>query len=151
MDPCRTPHMLHLVSHRAQFWDLYSSWQYINDINENIQSSICLFADDSIIYCIYNSNIDHQILQTIRAYENGHRFQDEWSLMTEVAQDRFYCTCSRIIISRLKNAPLVILPFTACIPVSQLCLSVHLSFRKMTTKTSTFNSQHPLETVRRFA
>ena len=25
MEPCRTPHMLHLVSHRAQFWDLYSS------------------------------------------------------------------------------------------------------------------------------
>ena len=23
MEPCRTPHMLHLVSHRAQFWDLY--------------------------------------------------------------------------------------------------------------------------------
>ena len=25
MEPCRTPQMLHLVSHRAQFWDLYSS------------------------------------------------------------------------------------------------------------------------------
>ena len=33
-------------------------------INENIQSSICLFADDSIIYRKINSNIDHQILQT---------------------------------------------------------------------------------------
>ena len=37
---------------------------YINDINENVQSSIRLFADDSIIYCKINSNIDHQILQT---------------------------------------------------------------------------------------
>ena len=37
---------------------------YINDINENIQSSIRLFADDSIIYRKRNSNIDHQILQT---------------------------------------------------------------------------------------
>ena len=36
----------------------------INDINENIQSSIRLFADDSIIYRKINSNIDHQILQT---------------------------------------------------------------------------------------
>ena len=25
MEPCQTPQMLHLVSHRAQFWDLYSS------------------------------------------------------------------------------------------------------------------------------
>ena len=25
MEPCRTSHVLHLVSHRAQFWDLYSS------------------------------------------------------------------------------------------------------------------------------
>ena len=38
--------------------------QYINDINENIQSSIRLFADDSIIYRKINYNIDHQILQT---------------------------------------------------------------------------------------
>ena len=37
---------------------------YIKDINENIQSSIGLFADDSIIYRKINSNIDHQILQT---------------------------------------------------------------------------------------
>ena len=37
---------------------------YINDINENVQSSIRLFADDSIIYRKINSNIDHQILQT---------------------------------------------------------------------------------------
>ena len=37
---------------------------YINDINENIQSSIRLFADDSIIYRKINSNIDHQLLQT---------------------------------------------------------------------------------------
>ena len=36
---------------------------YINDINENIQSSIRLFADDSIIYRKLNSNIGHQILQ----------------------------------------------------------------------------------------
>ena len=37
---------------------------YINDINENIQSSIRLFAGDSIIYRKINANIDHQILQT---------------------------------------------------------------------------------------
>ena len=33
-------------------------------INENVQSSIRLFAGDSIIYRKINSNIDHQILQT---------------------------------------------------------------------------------------
>ncbi len=37
---------------------------YINDINENVQSSIRLFADDSIKYRKINSNIDHQVLQT---------------------------------------------------------------------------------------
>ena len=35
--------------------------QYINDSNENVQSSIRLFADDSIIYRRINSNIDHHI------------------------------------------------------------------------------------------
>ena len=35
----------------------------MNDINENVQSSIRLFADDSIIYRKVNSNIDHQIRQ----------------------------------------------------------------------------------------
>ena len=63
MEPCRTSQMLHLVSHRDQFWDLLFLL-YINDINENIQSNIRLFADDSIIYRKINSNIDHQILQT---------------------------------------------------------------------------------------
>ena len=33
-------------------------------INENVQSSIRLFTDDSIIYRKIYSNIDHQILQT---------------------------------------------------------------------------------------
>ena len=35
---------------------------YINDTNENVQSSIRLFADDSIIYRKIHSNIDHQKL-----------------------------------------------------------------------------------------
>ena len=64
MEPCRTSQMLHLVSHRAQFWDLYSSCCTSANITENVQSSIRLFADDSIIYRKINSNIDHQILQT---------------------------------------------------------------------------------------
>ena len=40
--------------------------RYTNDINENVQSSIRLFADDSITYRKINSNIDHQILQMFR-------------------------------------------------------------------------------------
>ena len=66
MERCRTSHMLHLVSHRAQFWDLYSSCctcVHQRHQRKNVQSSIRLFADDSIIYRKINSNIDHQILQ----------------------------------------------------------------------------------------
>ncbi len=36
---------------------------YINDINENVQSSICRCADDSIIYRKINSNIDQQFFK----------------------------------------------------------------------------------------
>ena len=51
---------------------------YINDINENVQSSIRLFADDSIIYRKINSNIDHQILQTDLA--ELEKWSDKWQM-----------------------------------------------------------------------
>ena len=51
---------------------------YINDINENIQSSIRLFADDSIIYRKINSNIDHQILQTDLI--QLEKWSDKWQM-----------------------------------------------------------------------
>ena len=66
-EPCRTSQMLHLVSHvQGSVLGPILFLQYINDINENVQSSTRLFADDSIrpIYRKINSNIDHQILQT---------------------------------------------------------------------------------------
>ena len=37
---------------------------YINDITNQIQSNIRLFADDSIVYRVIRSPADHQILQT---------------------------------------------------------------------------------------
>ena len=55
--------MLHLMSQGSVLGPILFL-PYINDINENVQSSIRLFAEDSIIYRKINSNIDHQILQT---------------------------------------------------------------------------------------
>ena len=79
MEPCRTPQMLHLVSHTAQFLFLL----HINDINENIQSSIRLFADDSIIYRKINSNTDHQILQTEFQLE---KWSDKWQMQFNISK-----------------------------------------------------------------
>ena len=55
---------------------------YINDINENIQSSIRLFADDSIIYRKINSNIDHQILQTDLI--QLEKWSDKWQMQFNI-------------------------------------------------------------------
>ena len=81
MEPCRTPQMLHLVSGpQGSVLGPMLFLLYINYINENIQSSIRLFAADSIIYRKINSTIDHQILQTeiiqhyaARFVANDHR------------------------------------------------------------------------------
>ena len=57
---------------------------YINDINANIQSSIRLFADDSIIYRKINSNIDHQILQTDLI--QLEKWADKWQMQFNISQ-----------------------------------------------------------------
>ena len=57
---------------------------YINDINENVQSSIRLFADDSIIYRNINSNIDHQILQTDLA--ELEKWSDKWQMQFNLSK-----------------------------------------------------------------
>ena len=57
---------------------------YINDINENIQSSIRLFADDSIIYRKINSNIDHQILQT--DLMQLEKWSDKWQMQFNISK-----------------------------------------------------------------
>ena len=49
---------------------------YINDINEHVQSSIRLFADDIIIYSQINSNIDHEIIQT--DLTKLEKWSDKW-------------------------------------------------------------------------
>jgi hypothetical protein len=36
---------------------------YINDISNNIQSSLRLFADDCVLYSVIDNHQDHQILQ----------------------------------------------------------------------------------------
>ena len=57
---------------------------FINDINENIQSSIRLFADDSIIYRKINSNIDHQILHTDLI--QLEKWSDKWQMQFNISQ-----------------------------------------------------------------
>ena len=83
MEPCWTPQMLHLVSHRAQFWGLYSSC-CTSTTSTNIQSSIRLFADDSIIYRKLNSNIDHQILQTDLI--QLEKWSDKWQMQFNISK-----------------------------------------------------------------
>ena len=53
-----------------------------NDINENIQSSIRLYADDIIIYRKINSNIDHQILQTDLI--QLEKWSDKWQMQFNI-------------------------------------------------------------------
>ena len=57
---------------------------YINDLNENVQSSIRLFADNSIIYRKINSNIDNQILQTDLT-ELG-KWSDKWQMQFNLSK-----------------------------------------------------------------
>ena len=86
LSDCLTSQMLHLVSHRAPFWDLHCILFLlcINNINENVQSSIRLFADDSIIYRKINSNIDHQILQTLLA--ELEKWSDKWQMQFNLSK-----------------------------------------------------------------
>ena len=57
---------------------------YINDINENIQSRIRLFADDCIIYRKINSNIDHQLLQTDLI--QLEKWSDKWQMEFNISK-----------------------------------------------------------------
>ena len=57
---------------------------YINDINENVQSSIRLFSDDSIIHRKINSNIDHQILQT--DLTELEKWSDKWQIQFNLSK-----------------------------------------------------------------
>ena len=56
---------------------------YIKDINENVQSSIRLFADYIIIYRI-KSNIDHQILQT--DVIQLEKWSDKWQMQFKISK-----------------------------------------------------------------
>ena len=62
----------------------YTLLPYINDINENIQSSIRLFADDNIIYRKINSNIDHQLLQTDLI--QLEKWSDKWQMQFNISK-----------------------------------------------------------------
>ena len=75
--------MLHLVSHGSVLGPILFL-PYINDINENIKSSIRLFADDSIIYRQINSNIDHQILQTDLI--KLEKWPDKWQMQFNISK-----------------------------------------------------------------
>ena len=56
---------------------------YIKDVNENVQSSIRLFADDIVIYRI-KSNIDHQILQTYVI--QLEKWSDKWQMQFKISK-----------------------------------------------------------------
>ena len=57
---------------------------YINDINENVQLSVRLFADDSIIYRNINSKSDHQILQTDLI--QLEKWSDKWQMQFNISK-----------------------------------------------------------------
>ena len=57
---------------------------YINDINGNIKSFICLFADDSIIYRKISSKTDHKILQT--DLNQLQTWSDKWQMEFNVSK-----------------------------------------------------------------
>ena len=57
---------------------------YINDIHENVQSSIRLSADYIIIYRKINSNIDHQILQT--DLTELEKWSDKWKMLFNLSK-----------------------------------------------------------------
>ena len=85
MEPCRTSHMLHLVSHpQGSVLGPILFLLYINDINENVQSSVRLSADDSNIYSKINSNIDHQILQT--DLSELEKWSDKWQMQFNLSK-----------------------------------------------------------------
>ena len=54
---------------------------YINDIDANIKSSICLFADDSIIYRHISSKTDHRIL-----LNQFQTWSDKWQMEFNVSK-----------------------------------------------------------------
>ena len=86
MEPCRTSLNYYVTSGVQQSSVLAHKLflMYINDINENIQSSIRLFADDSIIYRKMNSNSDHQILQTDLI--QLEKWSDKWQMQFNIYQ-----------------------------------------------------------------
>ena len=65
MEPCRTSHICYIWCPTGLSSGTYTLLAvHQRHQRKNVQSSIRLFADDSIIYRKINSNIDHQILQT---------------------------------------------------------------------------------------
>ena len=85
MELCRTSQMLHLVPHRAQFLDLYSSCCTSTTSTKTFNRvSAGLFADESIRYRKINSNIDHQILQTNLL--QLEKLSDKWQVQFNISK-----------------------------------------------------------------
>ena len=72
--------MLHLVSHKAQFWVLSSSCCTSTTSTTPFNR---LFADYSIIYRKINSNIDHQIIQTYLI--QLEKWSDKWQMQLNIS------------------------------------------------------------------
>ena len=85
MEPCRTSQVLHLVSHRAQFCDLYffccTSTTSTKTFNRVQYPPV---ADNIIIYRKIKSNIDHQILQTDLI--QLEKWSDKWQIQFNISK-----------------------------------------------------------------
>ena len=66
---------------------------FINDLPEHIQSKVCLFADDCIVYREINSKADCEILQDLHALE---RWESTWAMEFHPAK----CSVMRVATSR---------------------------------------------------
>ena len=57
---------------------------FINDLPENIRSSVCLFADDCVLYRNINSRTDRQILQ--EDLDSLAQWETDWQMKFNVAK-----------------------------------------------------------------
>ena len=72
--------MLHVVSHRAQFWDLYSSCCTSTKTLNRVSASLQMIS----LYRKINSNIDHQLLQTDLI--QLEKWSDKWQMQFNISK-----------------------------------------------------------------
>ena len=77
--------MPHLVSHRAQFWDLYSSCcKPTSTSSTKTFNQVSAYLEMIALYIAKNSNIDHQILQT--DLTQLEKWSDKWQIQFNISK-----------------------------------------------------------------